>query len=334
MDTAQFLNRLKHFIKSSDNPSTSTNLKNGLSQIPTAAFSSGSDIKRFYENTVGKKSFEKTSKINETKLNRGITGDKLYGKINISKTPLNVNSLMKAIESSDFKLVESFLNGNENNVNCKDEFGWTPLMSACCAGNALMVEFLLKYKPDLSLCDKRGNSCRDLAKAKGHRNITKILKQYIQSLNTPKTHQLKHSLEPLDARTEFYCSECKQSVENVSFKAHISSTVHNFHVASKRKMPTLYGIPESNKGFQILVKSGWNKEEGLGPSGEGHKFPPKTILKQDRTGLGARKYKSKVTHRLEDIRKEATPKNTFKRQLRSNKRNEQRLERNLRVMLS
>lgn len=332
MDSTQFLNRMKHFIKSSDNPSTSTCLRNELSQVPRAAFTSGSDIKRFYESTVGKKSFDKTSKISETKLSHSET--KSYSEINISKTPLNVNLLMKAVENADFKLVERILNGDENNVNCKDEFGWTPLMSACCSGNGLMVEFLLKYKPDLSLCDKRGNSCRDLAQAKGYQNITNILKQYIQSLNTPKTDQLKHSSEPLDARTEFYCSECKQSVENMSFKAHISSTVHNFHVASKRKMPTLYGIPESNKGFQILVKSGWNKEEGLGPSGEGHKFPPKTILKQDRTGLGARKYKSKVTHRLEDIRKEATPKNTFKRQLRSNKRNEQRHERNLRLMLS
>lgn len=329
MDSAQFLNRMKHFIKSSENPSTSTSLKNELSQVPRAAFSSGSDIKRFYESTVGKKSFEKTSKISETKLN-----DKFYSKKTISKTPLNVNSLMKAIENSDFKHVERILNGDGNNVNCKDEFGWTPLMSACCAGNGSMVEFLLKFKPDLSPRDKRGNSCQDLAQAKGHQNITNLLKQYIQSLSTPKTDQLKHSSEPSDARTEFYCSECKQSVENMSFKTHISSTVHNFHVASKRKMPTLYGIPESNKGFQILVKSGWNKEEGLGPSGEGHKFPPKTILKQDRTGLGARKYKSKVTHRLEDTRKEATPKNTFKRQLISNKRNEQRHERNLRVMLS
>lgn len=332
MDSTQFLARMKHFIKSSDDPSTSTNLKNELSEVPRAAFTSGSDIKRFYESTVGKKAFDKTSKTSEAKLKKSPPGDKL-SKINISKTPLNVNLLMKAVETADIKQVETILKGNEKSVDCKDQFGWTPLMTACCAGNESMVEFLLKYKPDLSVRDKRGNSCQDLAHAKGHQNIINILKQYIEHLNTPEPSHLKHSsLESLDSRPEFYCTECKQSF-NVSHKRHISSTVHNFHVASKRKMPTLYGIPESNKGFQILVKSGWNKEEGLGPSGEGHKFPPKTILKQDRTGLGAKKYKSKVTHTL-DARKEATPKNTFKRQLRSNKRNEQRHERNLRVMLS
>jgi hypothetical protein len=60
---------------------------------------------------------------------------------------------------------------------------------------------------------------------------------------------------------------------------------------------TVYGIPESNAGFQMLARLGWDREEGLGPEGrKGGKFPVKTVLKKDRKGLGFEKTTARVTH--------------------------------------
>jgi hypothetical protein len=59
----------------------------------------------------------------------------------------------------------------------------------------------------------------------------------------------------------------------------------------------VYSIPASNKGYQILVKGGWNREKGLGADGSGHKFPLKTVMKRDRAGLGgSTEEKARVTH--------------------------------------
>ena len=56
-------------------------------------------------------------------------------------------------------------------------------------------------------------------------------------------------------------------------------------------------IPEANRGFQMMVNTGWEKK-GLGPTGSGKLFPVKTVLKRDRTGLGFEGDQSpaRVTH--------------------------------------
>ncbi|KAG8298533.1 G patch domain and ankyrin repeat-containing protein 1 [Homalodisca vitripennis] len=333
MDASQLLMRMKHFVRSTEKPSTSSVVNNEFNQAHRTAFVSGSHVKQFYESTVGKEAFQ----TNQKKCTKGKPLEKPKPSTKLIKTAFNVNSLMKAVEMGKTADVEEILEKNKESVNCCDQFGWTPIMSACCAGNERMVVLLLQWKPDLSVCDKRGQSCRDLASAKGYRHIVKILDQYVQDMheNTVAKQNPTSSEQVPSNNTTFYCKVCKQSIEHTSMKKHLSSTIHNFHKASKRKMPTMYGIPESNKGFQILVKSGWNKEDGLGPSGEGHKYPPKTILKQDRTGLGAKRYQARVTHTLEDSgRKEVRQKKTFKRDLKMEKTKEQRLERNLRRMLS
>uniref|UniRef100_A0A1B6GXY1 G-patch domain-containing protein n=1 Tax=Cuerna arida TaxID=1464854 RepID=A0A1B6GXY1_9HEMI len=333
MDPSQLLVRMKHFVRSTEKPSTSSVVNNEFKQARRTSFVSGSHVKQFYESTVGKEAFQ----TNQKKCTQDKAVKKLKPFTKLVNTAFNVNSLMKAVEMGKAADVEDILEKNKESVNCSDQFGWTPIMSACCAGNERMVELLLQWKPDLSVRDKRGQSCRDLASAQGYQHIVQILDQYIQDMheNTVAKQNPTNTLQVPSDSTTFYCKVCKQYIENTSMKKHLSSTIHNFHKASKRKMPTMYGIPESNKGFQILVKSGWNKEDGLGPSGEGHKYPPKTILKQDRTGLGAKRYQARVTHTLEDnSRKEARQKKTFKRDLKMEKTKEQRLERNLRRMLS
>ena len=64
-------------------------------------------------------------------------------------------------------------------------------------------------------------------------------------------------------------------------------------------MRTHFVIPEANVGYQMMIHGGWDKKSGLGPSGSGKLYPVKTILKQDRHGLGLdREAGSKVTARV------------------------------------
>lgn len=42
-----------------------------------------------------------------------------------------------------------------------------------------------------------------------------------------------------------------------------------------------YGIHPQNRGYQILKSYGWNEMRGLGKTGQGRKYPIKTMLKRD-----------------------------------------------------
>ena len=43
-----------------------------------------------------------------------------------------------------------------------------------------------------------------------------------------------------------------------------------------------YGISPRNPGYKLLKNYGWTEAKGLGKSGQGRKYPIKTILKRDK----------------------------------------------------
>lgn len=42
-----------------------------------------------------------------------------------------------------------------------------------------------------------------------------------------------------------------------------------------------YGISSKSPGYKLLKTYGWSESKGLGKSGEGRKYPIKTMLKRD-----------------------------------------------------
>lgn len=93
-----------------------------------------------------------------------------------------------------------------------------------------------------------------------------------------------------------YCEVCQAHYSEDTVALHERSTAHLFNRCDPLPS-TRYCIPENNVGFQLMVKGGWDKETGLGPSGAGRKFPIKTVLKRDQKGLGfCSNLKPKVTH--------------------------------------
>ena len=281
----------------------------------------GLEAKIAYEETISQESGRVTiqnpeaiSKIsnqtNQRSRNKPRNGHKVTQKNAIKN--VSINLIFKAIEQKDMAFLKSNL--NSGNVNMSDGFGWTPLMCAAYAGNLDIVEFLLKLGAKREIRDKSGLTASKLASKNKFSEIQEILKrrENKKSQNSAASSikdSSGHLVTPVDKiisetsrekisneRNKFFCSVCDMEFKDTTVKEHESSIVHVFNMKPKVSNAH-YMIPKGSKGYQMLINSGWDEERGLGPSGEGRKYPVKTVLKQDRKGLGLdKKNIPKVTH--------------------------------------
>ncbi|KAM0732698.1 G patch domain and ankyrin repeat-containing protein 1-like protein [Formica fusca] len=236
---------------------------------------------------------------------------------------VTINTLLKAVEQKDLKFLQKHM--TSENVNVCDDFGWTPLMSAAYCGHLEIVQFLLNLGANRRTRDRSGLTAAQLALKRNYLSIVALLKKKSelmcnnnQSLiNVPKVNNTNAlpikamSMESsehdkdvcitqekmkLQHNPIFYCDVCKATFQETTPQKHESSTLHIFNTKPKLKH-TIYGISKQNKGYRMLLNSGWDEEAGLGPSGKGMKYPIKTYVKTDRKGLGQPvESEYKVTH--------------------------------------
>ncbi|XP_033630101.1 G patch domain and ankyrin repeat-containing protein 1 homolog [Asterias rubens] len=210
----------------------------------------------------------------------------------------NKHQFLRSAQEGDVKAVESLLCEGSVDINDVDDFAWTALMCASYSGQRNVVSLLLR-KGALweNNRNKSGQTALDLARRAGHLNIVGML-EGIESMGTSKGNQTEKQAK----FAKSWCDICRLEYRKHESRRHQhkSSTVHQFNCQHK-PTSTMYYIPESNVGFQLMMKEGWDKEKGLGRDGAGQKFPVKTILKRDRKGLGAadredEASKARVTH--------------------------------------
>ena len=92
--------------------------------------------------------------------------------------------------------------------------------------------------------------------------------------------------------------------EQTTPEEHQTSILHQLH-SGHAPPRTVYGLPESNVGFRLMRKGGWDSEKGLGVEGTGRKYPIPTVFKRNRRGLGGGAAESaRVTHYPHLMRKE------------------------------
>ncbi|XP_072044297.1 LOW QUALITY PROTEIN: G patch domain and ankyrin repeat-containing protein 1-like [Amphiura filiformis] len=205
------------------------------------------------------------------------------------------NNLLQGAQHGDLKKIKDALKQGCD-INTVDDFKWTALMCACHSGQTEVVQYLLKKGASwVDHYDQKGRSALTLAKAAKHMDIYDLLMAYSHDELPMSTRSRTHRQEA----NGYSCKICKMDFTEMSKAEHLSSTVHLFNCQHKPQS-TFYHIPEGNIGFKLLLKDGWDKEQGLGPEGKGAKFPVKTILKRDRQGLGANpddpQSRPRVTH--------------------------------------
>lgn len=237
-------------------------------------------------------------------------------------TKVTINTLLKAVEQKDLKFLQKHM--TSENVNVCDDFGWTPLMSAAYCGHLEIVQFLLNLGANRRIRDKSGLTAAQLALKRNYLSIVALLKKKSESIynnnqssiTVPKVNNTNAlSIKAISMESSehdvynvtqdkmklqhnpiFYCDVCKATFQETTQQKHESSTLHIFNTKPKLKY-AIYGISRQNKGYRMLLNTGWDEEAGLGPSGRGIKYPIKTCLKTDRKGLGQSvESEYKVTH--------------------------------------
>ncbi|KAF9201179.1 G patch domain and ankyrin repeat-containing protein 1 [Haplosporangium sp. Z 27] len=98
------------------------------------------------------------------------------------------------------------------------------------------------------------------------------------------------------------CEPCQIEVRADDLERHRRGTAHLISEESPVKPLDHLTLGHSNKGFRMLINSGWDYEKGLGAEGQGARHPVATRLKHDRLALGATGINKKlVTHTFEEI---------------------------------
>lgn len=181
-------------------------------------------------------------------------------------------------------------------INVKDNYQWTALMCAAKANNYEAVDYLLRNEADISCKDLNGLTAFDLTSSSSIKKLFLDLERHEtleEDGNEVSTGQ--DQTEYSEKSETLYCKVCSMSVADID--EHEKSIPH---IMNKPKLSTgsCYYIPCTNKGYQLMMRQGWDGNKALGKDSEGSKYPIKTVLKRDRKGLGGYKKKQipRVTH--------------------------------------
>ena len=211
----------------------------------------------------------------------------------------------KAAASNDLKKIKELLSRGMA-INAVDFWGLTALICAAASGAEEVVEYFMEHQADWTIKNQTGFTAANLARRKGHFEIAEYIENFGFVLNTFLTRinllflffsssSLSSFIpDPSEQSSSTFCEHCNQNFVNL--QDHHCSIVHIVNTSQPPRPGYAYGIPTSNVGYQLLKERGWTEAHGLGRQGEGRKYPLKTTLKRDRTGLGIHKLQPKVTH--------------------------------------
>ncbi|XP_064548266.1 G patch domain and ankyrin repeat-containing protein 1 homolog [Drosophila montana] len=249
---------------------------------------SGAEVQQFYREILDTPA---TAKVISKST---ITGTARQVKEEPQALPYDRNRFFRLATSNNVEQLAQMCINEEQQLNACDSYGWTALMMAACEGAEDAVAWLLQLGADADVADKGGNTALQLASKKGHARIVQLLQRELAS----NAAAALLAEEPSDtAAAPFYCQVCQRDYSESSWRAHQTSTVHRFNMKS---LPAhrlqKFNIPARNRGLRLMVKQGWDREHGLGPTQNGRLYPVKTVLRNKRTGLGIEQSPARVTH--------------------------------------
>lgn len=325
-----FLPRRKmfHFVKESGD---ACERRRAINQID------GETVKKTYDEIINAPSTSSATKLS------GTTAETKHRKIRNCTRPKRIafdeKRLFRAALEDDAASLE-LIKLSPESVNTLDQFGWTALMMAACQGSLNAVKLLLRRNADETIADGRGRTALSLAQSKGHSDIVQLLQKDAIVISSSSSDE-DETAETKTENTSIQCKVCDTNVSTGDLSRHLVSTLHRFNEKNAHKFGRHFGIPDSNVGFRMMLRQGWNRESGLGPQRDGHLYPVKTVIRKPRSGLGTRQPNTaKVTHfrpfdadAVKSLRPPQPPATTG-RQMKRQKARERRNERHLRNLLS
>ena len=262
-----------------------------------------SSIQTFYNDLVkGDDSAKHLKKSNHVAASTSTTSP-LKKKLPLKKSK---NEFLKAAEQNDINLIKSYLEDDFDLCEC-DDFKWNSLMISVCSFNNDIVKYLLEahsnharfrellFAKDLSGCD-----AESLAAKRNNLNALEMIRQAKLKLESGNDKEDKEEEEATlkqaeaEANETLFCESCKRSflLSDESHIQHVTSIVHQLNeneadcdMRNKRKV-NYHLRASSNKGYQMLLKSGWSEGSGLGLNEQGRTQPIRTRQKLDRLGIG------------------------------------------------
>ncbi|CAF0721241.1 unnamed protein product [Brachionus calyciflorus] len=220
---------------------------------------------------------------------------------NPNELKIDPKDFLKAVNNGDTKIVLDYINNN-GDVLVLDSFKWNALMISIAASNNQMVKFLFENIKDkqainqlLLNSDSSGNSAETLAEKFKNTDIINLIKDFRIKNETSETNivdlEEDDEIEILE-ENEFFCESCQKSFKfkDKSHNEHLTSIAHLINENMKdterqKRILANYHLRGTNKGYQLMLKSGWN-ELGLGANEQGRVMPVKTRIKLDRLGIG------------------------------------------------
>ncbi|KAH7933929.1 hypothetical protein HPB49_019323 [Dermacentor silvarum] len=261
----------------------------------TAQLLSGDAARKFYDDTVSQPStsVDVVEPVTTTCAGRNHGRKTSHFK---PVKPVKVSEYFIAAQSNDILELKRCLSSGVD-VDVTDIFGWTALMSASFDGAAASVQYLLKNGASRYLTNAQGKTAIELAAQRGHVEVVELLCKPEKLAKTETILSTEPQAENSRRHPEQLCRVCGRYFTSSEMNTHETSIVHQFNL--RRDSPpgvTHYGISENNAGFQMLLSMGWDRDKGFGPREQGRKFPVKTVLKRDRSGLGVEAATPRVTH--------------------------------------
>lgn len=273
LSTTMFNKNYSNFVRPTSCEINSSQTTSTIRRVPL----SGEEAKELYLNEI------KQISVRQVVTKRDKSIKELNHQRRRKTLEISDRDLFLSVQNDDVDTLKLALDACPDNVNKLDDYGWSLLMIACQASSIESAKELLSRGADISVRDKAGNSARSLVIKNKDFKLADILLSDTSSNHERKCKNTK-SPEKSVKLNDYFCELC--NTHSRSKEHHLSSTIHNINLSKGKKIPTNYVIPESNRGYQIMLKVGWDKEAGLGPDGSGKMYPIKTVQKQDRKGLG------------------------------------------------
>jgi len=151
-----------------------------------------------------------------------------------------VSGWLRCVQKGNLSELDHYSNAGQD-LDVQDMHGWTALMVAAHAGQKSAVKWLIQNGANVDILTPLGQSAYDIAKIAGHHSVFEVPQKL------PKTTTLEN----------FFCETCGQEFKETTQELHHSSTMHQFSLKHSLA-PTSYSIPESNRGFQMMLREGWD----------------------------------------------------------------------------